>query len=191
MIILFLIGGIIGIIGIWQGWGIVSSVVFLIFAVASVILGILTFWPSTKANEASTPVSPQPTPVQVNIYNNAGQSTDLQRVPSSNNESQGQNPLPNRNAINTQQPSKNMPANNSPVSPSPVPSLPTPGDESPRLNRDDLLEALSSCLEAVFVRVVAFSHVPSGILSGYDKPQAIRADELIRWAESEGDQGLY
>jgi hypothetical protein len=193
-ITLFLLTGIIGTVGIWQNWGIVYNLIFLLLAVASVIIGILTLWPTTSPNETSTPISSEhhePNPVQVNIYNNAGQSTDLQRVPSSNNESPGQNPLPNRNAINTQQPSKNMPANNSPVSPTPAPSLPMPGDVSPRLNRDDLLEALSSCLEAVFVRVVAFSHVPSGILSGYDKPQAIRADELIRWAESEGDQSFY
>jgi len=40
------------------------------------------------------------------------------------------------------------------------------------------------------IQAIVYSGVPEGILSGDDKPQAIRANELVRWAESQGDPGL-
>ena len=57
MIVLFVFAGIIGIIGILRGWDIVFNVLFMIFAVAGVILAILTFWPSNNQNEASASAS--------------------------------------------------------------------------------------------------------------------------------------
>jgi hypothetical protein len=181
MIILFLIGGIIGIIGAWQNWGIVSNVLFMIFAVASVILGILTFWPP-----------PQPTPVQVDINNNIGQPANQKHMPTSitnnanHNEPGSQNTILNTSAANIQhQSSTNAPGVNTPVSPTPEQR-----DELSQLDKDDLYNALTKCLPAVFTKVVRYSHVPTDILSGEEKPQAIRADELIRWAESQGNQGL-
>jgi hypothetical protein len=132
MIILFLIGGI---IGIQQAWGNLSNILAVIFGVVGVVLGILTFWPSTKANEASapvSPVSPQLTPVQVNIYNNPGQLADPQNIHSSmtinanNNKPGDPNAAINTSAANPQQPPNNMPVAHTPVQPAPMPSQPAP-----------------------------------------------------------------
>ena len=127
MIILFLIGGIIGIIGVWKNWGVVSNVLFMFFAVASVILGILTFWPS-KSNEASAPVSRRQFLFESIIRLKWGQQVATQQVPSSminnsnNNELGGQAMIPNTNATNVQQPPlKNAPTVKPPVPPSPAP----------------------------------------------------------------------
>lgn len=81
-IIFFLITGVIGTIGIWQNWGFVYNLIFLIFAVASVIIGVLAFWSSTKPTEENTPAMPThpqqtpQSPVQVHIYNFAAHGAD-------------------------------------------------------------------------------------------------------------------
>jgi hypothetical protein len=191
MVILFVIAGI---IGIQQAWGNLSNVLAVIFGVVGVILGFLTFWPSTKSNEVSAQASStpsQPSPVQVNIYNNPGQLVNPQPIPTTmtnnanNNEPGSQNTILNTGAATVQhQPSTNAFGINTSVSPTPEPS-----DALPQLE-DDLYDALTKCLPAAFTKVVRYSHVPNDILSGEDKPLADRADELVRWAESQGDQGL-
>jgi Effector-associated domain 1 len=57
MIVLFVIFGIIGVIGILRGWNTVFNVLFMIFAVTSAILAILTFWQSNNPNEAPASAS--------------------------------------------------------------------------------------------------------------------------------------
>jgi hypothetical protein len=124
MIVLFVIAGIIGVIGILQGWDIVFNVLFMVFAVTGVILAILTFWPSNNPNEASataSPVSPRQLLFKSIISLTWGQQAATQQIPSSSNELGGQRSIPDTNAINTQQqPSKNlqnMPTGNYLVSP--------------------------------------------------------------------------
>ncbi len=57
-IIVFLIIAIIGAIGIWNNWGIVFNLIFLVLAVVSVVFGLLALWPSKESAEA--PVYPGP-----------------------------------------------------------------------------------------------------------------------------------
>lgn len=56
-IIVFLIIAVIGGIGIWDNWGVAYNLIFLILAVASVVIGLLAFWSSKKSAEAGAPAS--------------------------------------------------------------------------------------------------------------------------------------
>lgn len=188
MVILFVIAGI---IGIQQAWGNLSNILAVIFGVVGVILGFLTFWSSKESKEISTEVSATPSqtpPVQVNIYNNPGQQVSAQVTSeltinnANNNQTTDQNTVTHTDAASSQQPPKNAHGDDTNTS---------HRDELPQFDKDNLYDALTTCLPAVFTKVVRYSHVPRDILSGDEKAQAIRADELIRWAELPGGQGLF
>jgi hypothetical protein len=183
-----------GIIGIQQAWGSLSNILAVIFGVVGVILGFLTFWPSKESKEISAQTSStpsQPSPVQVNIYNNPVQQTSTQYTSEStmNNvntdQTTDQKVVMNTGAANPQQPPIIAHLGNTTIS-----HIDEQRDELPQFDKDDLYDALTKCLPAVFTKIVRYSHVPRDVLSGEDKPQAIRANELIQWAESQGDQGL-
>lgn len=123
-----------GIIGIRQAWGNVSNIIAAILGAVSVILGILTFWPSTSSNEASALVSsiiPQPNlPFQINNYNyiNQGQQLPAQNfhspmIDNANNFTQDNpDPPPENRADNSQKTSSNIPGVQPPVTTASVPS---------------------------------------------------------------------
>jgi hypothetical protein len=136
IIFVLILAVIAGIIGIQQAWGNLSNILATSFGAVSVILAILTFWPSTKSNEASaliSPVIPQPdTSFQINNYNyiNQGQQPSTQNFHSSvtvtdnvnSLKRDDPNPPPNNSVNNAQKTSSNVPDIQSPVTSASAPS---------------------------------------------------------------------
>jgi hypothetical protein len=156
---------------------------------------------SERSEPSPSSVSTSFPPVEFTINNQFQPGTQQPSFASAPNSTIGsgkelddQNATPNTNTPSRQQqPSENPPIVNSPASPAPVSSQFVQRNESSQLDRDDLLDLLTNCLPSVFSKVVFFSGVPDGTLSGEGTAQAVRATELIRWAEhgSLGLQKLY
>ncbi|WP_201380123.1 trypsin-like peptidase domain-containing protein [Ktedonobacter sp. SOSP1-85] len=58
------------------------------------------------------------------------------------------------------------------------------------IDRNDLFDRLSSCLPGVFSKIITYCRAPDDIFSSNQASQAIRASELLKWAEGDGNVDL-
>ncbi|WYL94181.1 MAG: CHASE2 domain-containing protein [Gloeotrichia echinulata IR180] len=62
--------------------------------------------------------------------------------------------------------------------------------QAEHIQRDDLLDRLSRCPPGIFYKVTSYLQPPSGTLSSEMSSQAIRAHELLAWAENADGCGI-
>ncbi len=58
------------------------------------------------------------------------------------------------------------------------------------IDRDELLDRLSSCSAGIFRKMISYLRPPAGTLSSEMSSQAIRAVELLEWAEHHDGCGI-
>jgi len=71
-----------------------------------------------------------------------------------------------------------------------VPDSPKSSSSGSDIDRDDLLDRLSSCPPGIFRKVVSYMKTPAGTLSSEMSAQATRASELLDWSEHVDGSGI-
>jgi len=71
-----------------------------------------------------------------------------------------------------------------------VPNSPKSSSSGSDIDRDDLLDRLSSCPPGIFRKVVSYMKTPAGTLSSEMSAQATRASELLDWSEHVDGSGI-